>query len=938
MSKIHKHILTPILLALIVFFNVDNIKSQQSDRFKASAIINEIASSTNWTNEREITKFQIAVYGFSGVLNQLKRQSETSFINGKEIEILHFKKLSDIKYVQILFVPQTELINLSKILKILPKNTLLITEQCPSPVYMVNFKKKNINGKYIDISYLRAKLAGITFDEKFINSYGKEDDMKRLITFSQKKYDALKKNFEKQQKEITTKKNELKLLEVENEKEIAENERQKEISIKQTKEIEEQKEALEQKILMLNAIEQDLTTQQNKLNKNQTELDEQKVMMNELADSVQIIIEQLDKQKLKIKENQKLIDQKESDITEQSDYIKLQRLSILGFTVFFIAIIILAYYVFKSYKSTQKINEELKAKNLDISRQKEEIAQQNAQTELLNEELEKLSMVAEQTDNAVTIMDAEGNFEWVNVGYTKMYGYTLQLLKNEKGSNLLDASTETDIKSIFEKCITEKRTMVYETLNKNRKGDDVWVQVSLTPILDIEGNISKLITVSIDISRMKEAENDLRTIHKKILEQSKQLEAVNQELQKLSLVARETDNAISIMDVAGNYQWINEGYSRLFGYTYDQLISEYSRNIINRDTSREIKNLIRECIEQEVSVSFEEHKTKRDGDKIWVHTTLSPIRGKDNKLSSIISISQNIEELKNSEQAIRELNHELEDQYNELLLRKNEAEKLNERILTSINYAQTIQSNILPIQKNIDDYFESFIIFQPKDIVSGDFYWHTTVPASNNNHLKHIMAAVDCTGHGVPGAFMSVIGHRLLNEIVKVRGIVDPSEILQKLNELVKKVLRQEKNRNNDGMDVCICSFEQIENSNTSLISFAGAKRPLYYYRQKQQHLGYIKGTRRSIGGTQIHRNQEDFKNHELILEKGDCVYLSTDGIIDQPAPSRMRFGSVRFKQIISEVATKPLDEQKNEIVNTLEEYRDNTEQRDDITLLGIRV
>ncbi len=939
MFNIYKHISAYILLIFVVLFCHYNAQAQQTDQFKADAIINEIASSTNWTKEKQIDTFKIAVYGFSGVFKQLKRQAATSFINGKEIKVSQFKKIQDIRYVHILFVPQTRLSDLQHILKILKHNTLIVTDQCPSKVYMVNFKKKNIGGKYIDISYLRAKIAGITFDESFIDSYGKEDDMKRLITLSQKKYNSLKENFEKQQKEIATKKQELKSLEVENETEIAENKKQKDISIKQAEEIEAQKEALQQKVVMLNSIEKDLSKQQNKLNKNEKELNEQKNMMNSLADSVQIIIEQLDKQKRKIKENQKIIDQKESDITEQSDYIKLQRLSILGFTMFFIAIIILAYYVFKSYKSTKKINAELKAKNIDISRQTEEISQQNEQTELLNEELKKLSMVAAQTDNAVTIMDSQGNFEWVNVGYTKMYGYTLQLLKNEKGLNLLDVSNVKNIKSIFEKCTTEKRTVVYETLNKTRKGNSVWVQVNLTPILDSKGDVSKLITVSIDISRMKEAENNLRDIHKKILDQSKQLETINKELQKLSLVARETDNAIAIMDIAGNYQWINEGYSRLLGYTYNQLISEFSGNIINKYTSKTVKTLIKKCIEEEISVSYEEYKTKRDNSKIWIHTTLTPIRGKDNKLHSIISISQNIEELKNSENAIRDLNYELEEQYNELLLRKTEAEQLNERILTSINYAQTIQSNILPIQKNIDKYFESFIIFRPKDIVSGDFYWHAVIPAANNNNsIRHIMAAVDCTGHGVPGAFMSVIGHRLLNDIVKVRGISDPSEILEKLNELVKKVLRQDKNRNNDGMDVCICSFERVKDSTTSIISFAGAKRPLYYYRQKQKQLGYIKGARRSIGGTQIHRNQEDFKNYEILLEKGDCVYLSTDGIIDQPAPSRMRFGSIRFRKIISDIATKPLEEQKQEIVTTLEQYQDTAEQRDDITLLGIKV
>ncbi len=938
MYKIPRHITNLMFVLFVLFCSIYSASAQISDKEKANIIIKTVIPQTKWTKQPDEQKFIIAVYGHSGVFNQLKRLTSGSVIDGKPVEIVHFKQLSDSKSVHIIFVSKSRLSELPAVFGVFKKSTLIITEQCPSNEYMINFKKNAEDGKKIDISYMRAKIAGINFAEKFVNKYGKEDDIKRLVSVSQKNYDKLKENFEKQQKEIEKKKAELKKLEIENANELAESKRQEEISKKQAKEIKEQEEALAIKEVMLDSIEQDLEMQQVTVDNNNKELEKQKGLINGLADSMQNIVNQLEEQKKLIKKNQEIIDQKESNITEQSDDIRIQRLSMLGLIVLFLAIGILAYYNWRAFKSTKRINQELKVKNIDINKQKEEISRQHEQTKLLNEELEKLSVVAAQTDNAVTIMDADGNFEWVNVGYTKMYGHTLQLLKHEKGDNIMEVSTEENIKEIFEQCKAERRTMVYETLNITRKGDKLWVQVSLTPILDSEGNISKLITVSIDINRMKEAENNLRKVHKKILAQSKELESINKELSKLSLVARETDNAITIMDIAGNYQWINEGYSRLFGYTYNQLITEYSRNIINKDVNRETKALIKQCIENEVSVSYEEHKTKRDGSKIWVHTTLTPIRGNDKRLNSIISISQNIDELKKSEQAIRKLNTELEVQQNELLTQKDKAEQLNERILASINYAHTIQSNILPIKTNLDKYFESFIIFRPKDIVSGDFYWNAIIPATNEHKAKQIVAAIDCTGHGVPGAFMSVVGHRLLNEIVKVRGINDPSLILDKLNELVKRSLRQEKNRNNDGMDVCICSFERNDADNTTIVEFAGAKRPLYYYKQKQRQLGYIKGTRRSIGGTQIHRNEEDFSNSQIILEKGDCVYLSTDGIIDQPSPKRLRFGSVRFSGILSEVANKPLDVQKQTIEHELDKYQSSAEQRDDITLLGIKV
>ena len=680
-----------------------------------------------------------------------------------------------------------------------------------------------------------------------------------------------------------------------------------------------------------------MAIQQHKLNFNNKELKKQQGRINAQMDSVEKSKAEIEKQDADIKRNQEIIAKKDTNITEQDDQIKFQRFVIAGFLILVVFIAILAYFIWRGYKTKQKINDELRDKNVAINKQKEEIFNQNQQTELLNKELEKLSIVAAQTDNAVTIMDAEGNFEWVNVGYTRMYGYTLQLLKNERGENLLEASTEGRIKEIFEECKAKKKTMVYETLNKTRTGKDLWIQISLTPILDTEGNISKIITIGTDVNRIKEAEREIRAQHEKILDQTKQLEATNKELEKLSLVASETDNAISIMDAAGNFQWINEGYSRLYGYSYNQLVSEYSGNIITKDLSTDVKTLIKKCIEEQIPVSYENFRSTRGGKKIWVQTTLTPITDKENNPRSIISISQDISKLKNAEQAIRQQSEELMAQKEELIIQKDQVEQLNENMKASISYAKTIQSAILPQDNNLNKDFESFIIFKPKDIVSGDFYWHTFLPAKNGGKGKHFVAAVDCTGHGVPGAFMSMIGSRLLNEIVKEKGIDKPSQILDRMNKQIKHVLRQETNENNDGMDVCLCSLEHVQNGTTKMV-FSGAKRPLYFYKSHEQSLKYIKGTRKTIGGTQAKRNMEVFTDHEVLLEKGDLLYLTTDGIIDQPSADRVRFGSMRFIQLLNEIASESPVAQKQAVEQAMLNYQGEEEQRDDVTFIGIKI
>ncbi len=931
-----KYSLFLVILSGLVFTGQQKLSAQLTDEQKAQWIIVNIAQNTNWTNEASIRTYTIAVFGYSGIYNELVKLSSNNLIKGKSFKVEQYRRIKDIGPTHILFVPPSQFENLNAINEKITVNTLLITDECPWQVYMINFNNSKAD-KVINILTRNAKKAGISFNDKLIEIAGNEEDLKRLFSTTDKKLKKERLELEQQRAEFAKQQEELERLQIANLKEIEENKRQKEINKHQKVEIEELKVELEEQRVHLINVEEDLAIQQHKLNFNNKELKKQEGRIKSQLDSVEKSRAEIEKQDAVIKRNQDLIARKDTNITEQDDQIKFQRLVMIGFTVLLIFIAVLAYFIWRGYKVKQKINDELREKNVAINKQKEEIFNQNQQTELLNKELEKLSIVAAQTDNAVTIMDAEGNFEWVNVGYTRMYGYTLQLLRNERGENLLEASTEQRIKEIFAECKAKKKTMVYETLNKTRAGKDLWIQISLTPILDAEGNINKIITIGTDINRIKKAEREIRAQHKKILDQTKQLEATNKELEKLSLVASETDNAISIMDAAGNFQWINDGYSRLYGYSYNQLISEYSGNIITKGLSAEVKSLIKKCIEEQVPVSYENYRSTREGKKMWVQTTLTPITDKEGNPRSIISISQDISKLKNAEQAIRQQSEELMAQKEELIIQKDQVEELNENMKASISYAKTIQSAILPPDANLNKDFESFIIYKPKDIVSGDFYWHSFLPTKNGGKGKHFIAAVDCTGHGVPGAFMSMIGSRLLNEIVKEKGIDKPSQILERMNKQIKRVLRQEKNENNDGMDVCLCSLENAQNGTTKMV-FSGAKRPLYFYKRQEQSLKYIKGTRKTIGGTQAKRNMEVFADHEVMLEKGDILYLTTDGIIDQPSAERVRFGSMRFIQLLNQIANQPPKVQRQAVEDALLSYQGNEEQRDDVTFIGVKI
>lgn len=261
--------------------------------------------------------------------------------------------------------------------------------------------------------------------------------------------------------------------------------------------------------------------------------------------------------------------------------------------------------------------------------------------------------------------------------------------------------------------------------------------------------------------------------------------------------------------------------------------------------------------------------------------------------------------------------------------------KQNEHIKSSIEYAKNIQNSILPVNRILDKHFDSFILFRPKDIVSGDFYWFTTVKNDKDDQMIFI-AVVDCTGHGVPGAFMSLIGNRLLSEIVNEKRIFSPAQILEFMNVGIQIALRQDETKNNDGMDVGLCRIEYIDNK--VKIIFSGAKRPLCFYKKGTNDISVIRGSHKSIGGIRAKRSKLFYENYEIELDKGDIIYLFSDGYIDQNSFNRIKLGSKKLYEILLEIKDMEMEEQRKNLEDLLSAHMINTDQRDDITFVGIRL
>ncbi|GAB4399090.1 MAG: hypothetical protein OHK0053_18710 [Microscillaceae bacterium] len=308
----------------------------------------------------------------------------------------------------------------------------------------------------------------------------------------------------------------------------------------------------------------------------------------------------------------------------------------------------------------------------------------------------------------------------------------------------------------------------------------------------------------------------------------------------------------------------------------------------------------------------------------------------------LISARRNARKLAQQNRQIQEQNNEIEAQNEELhqnqeeimaqrdfIEQKNrELETFNRQMSSSINAATTIQQAILPYQEKLDRLLKDyFVIYQPKDMVSGDFFW------LNEVEEEVVLVVADCTGHGVPGAFMTLIGNTLLDKIVRVWKITEPAQILERLHEEVQIVLRQKETQNNNGMDATVLRWKKLPNGHFK-VDFAGAKQNAYYFEAKQNPLLSLKGSRKSIGGLQ--NEQIHFGQVALELPAHTVFYLGSDGLVDQNDARRRRLGEKKLTEVLESHRLAPLAAQKEALLQALASHQEEQPQRDDILWLGL--
>lgn len=282
------------------------------------------------------------------------------------------------------------------------------------------------------------------------------------------------------------------------------------------------------------------------------------------------------------------------------------------------------------------------------------------------------------------------------------------------------------------------------------------------------------------------------------------------------------------------------------------------------------------------------------------------------------------------EQKVEERTAEVVQQKQEIELQKIKIEVLFNHVTDSIKYAKRIQEAILPpeslMKKHLND---SFVLYKPKDIVSGDFYW------LEEKNGKVLFATVDCTGHGVPGAFMSIVGYNQLKYAITKVDTTQPSKILDELSRGVSETLHQKNYEDataKDGMDITLCSLD-LKNRQ---LEFAGAFNPLYLIRDGE--LQEVKGNKFPVG-IFLGKEAKNFTNHKMEIQRGDVIYVSSDGYADQfGGPKGKKFMANQFKQLLLNIHKEPMSAQKEILDKKIEEWRGDEEQVDDILVMGVRI
>lgn len=570
--------------------------------------------------------------------------------------------------------------------------------------------------------------------------------------------------------------------------------------------------------------------------------------------------------------------------------------------------LILARTVFniKVNERTRRLLEESQAMSSELQ-EKQEILRQNAeemqatqeeltssnvkleeQVEEVNRTQKRMQLLLENASEVITIYEEDETIRYISPSVEPILGYAQKEMIGISDEGKVHPDALVAFKSMFKQLKEkpdEQVTVQYEY--KTKEGDYIWLESTGTNFMSNPA-IHGLIVNSTDITERRRAEQEQRMRSK--------MQALSEN--SPDLITRLENKTISYINPV-----IEE-------YTGKKPADYLNQKVSETDLHQQVLDQWLKIVE-DVNFSNGKIATEMDfpsemGDRV-MQVNAIPEYDEAEHLESVLVVSHDITERK-----VIEL----------------EIQNKNKKIADSINYAKRIQNAILPNTAVINRVLaDSFILYKPKDVVSGDFPWYVQVGEDM------YMAAVDCTGHGVPGALLSLIGYFLLNDIVRSRKVSDPGLILDQLDEGVTSTLRQDQDdsKTKDGMDIALCKINTVSRK----IEYAGAHRPLYI--MKNGEMEEVKGNKFAIGGG-IYKNQTNFTNNKFTLSKGDSIYFCSDGYPDQfGGPDNRKFGPKRLRELVRRVHAKPMKEAYNAFDKEWESWKGDEKQTDDVLLIGIK-
>ncbi|HTJ53381.1 MAG TPA: PAS domain S-box protein [Cyclobacteriaceae bacterium] len=528
--------------------------------------------------------------------------------------------------------------------------------------------------------------------------------------------------------------------------------------------------------------------------------------------------------------------------------------------------------------------EEMQATQEELTRSNQRLEEQ---IEEVNRTQKRMQLLLENASEVITIYEEDESIRYISPSVETILGYGQKEMIGKSDIDKVHPDHRDSFRDLFKRMLAkpDERAMVqYEY--KAKDGSYIWIESAGTNCM-ANPAIHGFILNSRDITERRRAEQEQRMRSK--------MQALSEN--SPDLITRLEDESISYINPV------------IETYTGRGPASFLNKKVKEADLDTTVLEGWLRIVEQvnatNTTVATEMDFPSEMGKRV-MQVNAIPEFDESEKLESVLVVSHDITERKLIELEIQNKNKKIND---------------------SINYAKRIQNAILPNDRVINKALpDSFILYKPRDVVSGDFPWFVQIKDDI------FIAAVDCTGHGVPGALLSLIGYFLLNDIVRSRKITEPGKILDLLDEGVTTTLRQDEDAaTKDGMDIALCKINTAER----VVEYAGAHRPLYV--MKGGAMEEVKGNKFPIGGG-IFKNQTNFTNTKINLDKGDSIYFSSDGFPDQfGGPEGRKFGPKKTREIIERVHKSSMTEAVEVFDNEWEGWRGEHKQTDDVLLIGIK-